>query len=421
MSLSLLRFFGDTRSYTRATLGVFLCCVLGCLVGIPVCAADEESSLKRLEFYPEGNAYWGMRNIFAPVRSIFTGRDYWYAEREIRVETVPPGGVIDLYYVRSGFQKMYEQVESPFVLVLPRRIDLPPRDTISVRAFVEGFHTQELTFNMHDDIDDLTFEMVPLSNTLKSVSHTLLGPRGGLTFFTKEKPTVRIQERADGFSIIFVETAVAKELTESLKDIQSSLIDEISVQQLGVDLMVQVSMSKQHELRSRLVPDIARGGYRFVLDFLPEDGAAEAVDQLLKAIARLSPSDIAGCKTVFDRKMRKALDPQSLARALSPRGEFTDPVLRASMRRLGEISTGGKVTLTDGTKYKTEVPIELEAALTQAAEVKGFIVLLRALTQELDSSPQWKVAYQGLVAPEMSRASFAALLQTAAQAESACR
>ncbi|MBW2713774.1 MAG: hypothetical protein JRC77_08490, partial [Deltaproteobacteria bacterium] len=240
------------------------------IFALPLVASAEDPEVERIEFSPGGKAYWGGRNIIAPISSIFVGRDYWYAEREIRIETIPSGGAIDLYYVRSGFQKMYEHVDSPVVLALPRRIDLPPRDTISVRAFLEGYHTQEISFHLSDSLDDIVFELIPLSNTLQSVSHTILGPRGGLSFLTKEKPTVRIQERDNGFSIIFVETAAGKEMKESLKGIKSSLVDEVTVQQLGVDLLVSVVMSKQHELRSRLVPDVARDAYRFVLDFLPE-------------------------------------------------------------------------------------------------------------------------------------------------------
>ncbi len=417
----LARFFSTIGFIVRAACWTVLCCTLLSVAAGPVCASDDDATPERFEFYPEGKAYWGARNVFAPVSSLFVGRDYWYAEREVKVETVPPGGAIDLYYVRSGFQKMYEHVDSPLLLVLPRRVDLPPRDTITVRAFLEGFHTQEVAFNLNDRVDDIVFELIPLSNTLYSVSHTLLGTRGGLSFLTKEKPTVRIQEGANGFSIIFIETAAGKEMAEGLKSIKSSLIEEVSVQQLGVDLMVRVVMSKQHELRSRLVPDVARGYYRFVLDFLPEEGVAEVIDQVLKAIARLSSADVTGCNQAFDRQLREALDPQELARALSPRGEFTDPVLRASMRRLGELSPGGSVELVDGATYKTAVPIELEAALSQASQVKGFLALLRELTRELDRSSHWKVAFQGLVAPEVSRESFFRMLQSAEQAESTCQ
>jgi len=418
---SLLRFFATTRFFCQAALWTILCSALSFSIAGPVYASDDDTTPERIEFYPEGKAYWGARNLFAPIGALFVGRDYWYAEREVNVKTVPAGGAIELYYVRSGIQKMYEHVEAPLLLVLPRRIDLPPRDTITIRAFLEGFHTQEVAFHLNDTVDDIVFELIPLSNTLYSVSHTLLGPRGGLSFLVKEKPTVRIQEGEDGFSIIFVETAAGKEMTEGLKGIKSSLIDEISVQQLGVDLMVRVMMSKQHELRSRLVPDAARGAYRFVLDFLPEEGVAEVVDQVLKAIAQLSYADVTGCTQAFDHRLREELDPEDLARALSPRGEFTDPVLRASMRRLGEISPAGSVKLVDGATYKTAVPIELAAALSQASQVRGFLALLRELTRELDRSLQWKVAFQGLVAPEVPRESFSRMLQSAEQAERACQ
>jgi hypothetical protein len=90
------------------------------------------------------------------------------------------------------------------------------------------------------------------------------------------------------------------------------------------------------------------------------------------------------------------------------------------MKRLGEISPDGAVALADGTRFRTEVPLELAAASSQAEEVHGYLAMLRAFVAELEPAEHRRETLRGLVAPEVSPAAFVPLLEAAEAAERAC-
>ena len=59
-----------------------------------------------IELIPDKRASWGPTNLFAPITGLFLGGPgYWYRQREIAIDTTPPGAVLDLFYVRRNFQK----------------------------------------------------------------------------------------------------------------------------------------------------------------------------------------------------------------------------------------------------------------------------------------------------------------------------
>jgi hypothetical protein len=125
---------------------------------------------------------------------------------------------------------------------------------------------------------------------------------------------------------------------------------------------------------------------------------------------------------VFDQELRSQLELGDLSRALTPRGAFTDPYLRAAMRRLGEISPNdGIVEFAYGVAYRPTVPIELEAALSQAAEARGFLALLRKFVAELEAPEHRRETFRSLIAPELDPISFGVVMDKAEQAEEACK
>ena len=83
--------------------------------------SDEgaESAGELLDMSPESPAPWGLRYLSAPLVSVVRGSDYMYSAREIVIHTTPAGGYLDLFYVRSGFQKRFEQAESPLTVCCP--------------------------------------------------------------------------------------------------------------------------------------------------------------------------------------------------------------------------------------------------------------------------------------------------------------
>ena len=348
-----------------------------------------------------------------------------YGERKIEVETTPSDAVIDLYYVRAGFQKRYEQAEAPVTVVLPSRSEATKRDTVTIRASAEGWKAKEVTLRVRGSEDKLLLELDPLANTLDAVSHSYFGGRGSISFLTTEAPLVRLQKGARSFQVSLAETARGGALEQSFSQVKSPLLGGLGSQQVGDDLLVRVALApgvrvSDFELRSRQSHDPISDHYRFSIDFLPAAGAAESVAAAQAALKALRPSDVTGCAIDFDAALRARLDAADLARTLAPSGSFTDPYLRAALRRLGELSPGGRIRMLDGAEYAPSNPLELAAASSQASQARGYLALLRRLVAQLEPKAQRSVALRSLVAPGVGAAQFEQILAAAKAAESAC-
>ncbi|MEN8185486.1 MAG: hypothetical protein ABFS46_23470, partial [Myxococcota bacterium] len=233
----------------------------------------------------------------------------------------------------------------------------------------------------------------------------------------------RLQEQEQGVQLILAETAMTPDLKTSLEGVKSPLVERVEAVQVGEDLLLRVQLAEAArdgavDLRSRRAHDPIRDLHAYSLDLVPADGGVAAVEKARAALARISSSDVNGCARRFDETLRGELDGESLARALSPRGAFTDPYLRAAMKRLGEVS-GGKVVLLDGSELRTSVPLELAAATSQAAQVKGYLAVLRSFAQELEPG-QPDPVLRSLVAPEIDPARFEEVLAEARASERRC-
>jgi hypothetical protein len=384
-------------------------------------AAQTDTNAETVELVPQESAGFGARNLMGLIR-----RQHYYGERRVRVETTPPGATLDLFYIRAGFQKLYEQAEAPVTVLLPKRIEAGPRDTVTIRALVDGFRHKSITFAVDSDRSEVLLELEPLPNRLDAVAHVYFAGRSSLGLLLKEAPTVRVQNREDGFHVILAETARAPELAEALAELRSPLVDEIEAQQLGEDLLVRVAFagnvdSGTIQLRSRQSHDAIRNLHRYTVDLVPADAGAAAVTEARQALAEIRGSDVTGCNAVFDKTLRQQLEPGALSRALSPRGEFTDRYLRAALRRLGEVSPGGVIRLLDGSEYRPNIPLELAAATLQAGSAQGYLALLRHLVAKLESEPHRAETLRGLIAPEMNPDHFAGALAKAEQQQARCR
>jgi hypothetical protein len=268
-------------------------------------------------------------------------------------------------------------------------------------------------------------DLEPLPNTLRSIAHTYFAGRGSLAFLTDESATVRMQEREDGVQLVLAETGLDPGLEGAVQGLQSPLVENVEAIQVGEDLMIRVRLAPGArnggvDLRSRRSHDVIRDLYSYTLDLVPADGGVAAVEKARAALARISARDLGRCQMRFDEALRAELDPGALSRALSPKGAFTDPYLRAAMKRLGEISPGGSVTLLDGSQLRTEVPLELAAATSQGSQVKGYLAVLRSFAQQLEPSHPEPVL-RSMVAPELDPAQFTASLTAAADSEQVCR
>jgi hypothetical protein len=398
---------------------------IGWLAGLTLLLATLPVSAEVIELFPGGSDHFGMRNVFAPFGSIFTGPGHWYGERKIEVTTTPPDAMVDLFYVRAGFQKRFEQADAPVTILLPKRINANPKDVVVVRAFAEGYRVVETTVKVKSRTDEVHLEMAPLPNLLEAVAHTYLAGRSSLTFYTKEALTLRLQDRKGGFSAALNETAKAEGLGDRLEELRSPLVSRVVATQLGEDLVVQVTLGSsadggEPELRSRQGRDPIRDLHLYTVDIVAPGANTEGIQQAKDALAQIRTADVSGCAARLDDGLREAVGIQALSRALTPKGRFIDPYLRAAMRRLGEVSPGGTVALVDGTRYDTKVPLQLAAAENDAANAKGYLALLRRFVALLEPENQRSDVLRGLLAPEMTRADFTAALSRAETAEQTC-
>jgi hypothetical protein len=388
------------------------------LLGALVLGAAE-SAVPTVDLVPADRASWRPRNLFAWLRP-----GHNYDNRTVLVETSPADAMLDLFYVRSNFQKRYEQAEAPARVVLPPRVEAGPRDALVVRAFREGYRQREVSVRVQSSLDRVLLELEPLPNTLVAASYVYLAGRASLSFLAKESLSVRVQEGDQGFNVILAETALGKDVGATFQGIKSPLVKDVESLQLGEDLLVQVHMppgqDAAYEKRSRQMRDELRDLYVYSVELVPADGGVDGVRRAREAIARISPQDVTGCTRSFDTALREQLDAGELSRALAPRGAFTDPYLRAAMKRLAEVSPGGRIQMLDGSAF-TSSPIELSAAMSQAARAGGYLALLRAFVRELEPPGNREDTLRGLVAPELSPAAFAQALSVAERREASCR
>ena len=375
---------------------------------------------------PQEPPTWSPTNLFAPITGFFLGGpSYWYGERSVEIDTTPPGAVLDLYYVRRNFQKRYEQADAPVRVVLPSRIEASDRDTLTVRALLDGYRQQEIQIPVRSRTDRVMIDLSPLPNSLFAFTHSSFAGRGTLAFLTKEALTFRLQKSEKGFDVVLTETACNPDAAATLKGVVSSLVAGVEAQQLGEDLLVRVRLtdlgrSEAFETRSRQAYDPVRGLHVFSIDLVPRDGDAAARESARKALAGITTTDVTGCSLEFDAQLREALDPAALTRALTPNGSATDNYLRAAMKRLGEVSPNGVIRMRDGSRFRGAVPIELMAAATEPQEALGYLALLRRFVALMEAEPLRDSTLRGLIAPELAPERFAALLAQAEERERAC-
>ena len=121
--------------------------LLAWLVAAPApaaAAAKPDDEYDVVELIPDDPPSWTPTNLLAPITGLFMGGPgYWYKERRLEVETTPPGALLDLFYVRANFQKAYEQAESPVTIILPSRVEAGGRDSVTIRAMLDGYRQNE--------------------------------------------------------------------------------------------------------------------------------------------------------------------------------------------------------------------------------------------------------------------------------------
>jgi hypothetical protein len=383
--------------------------------------ASTSAHAEHVDLKPPDAAGWSPTAIFG-----FLHGPSYYGNRTLQVDTQPPGATLDLFYVRASFQKRYEQTTAPATVELPSRNEAGSRDSVTIRAFLPGYKLETVHVPVRSSQDKVLIELSPLPNALAGVAHTYFAGRAGLSLLMKQPATVRVQNAEGGFTVILGQTAEQPSARAVLDGIKSPFVEGVTSTQLGEDLLVQVQLAPgftkdKLALRSLESEDSIRGLHRYTIDMAPRDQTAAGVERAREALGRIGTADVSGCAAVFDDALRNRLDREALARALSPRGDFTDPYVRSALRRLGEVSPGGAIQVQGGARYRSAVPLELSAAASEAASAKGFLALLREWTRLVEPEPFRAVALRSLVAPEMDPQAFAEALAAAEAAEHRCR
>jgi hypothetical protein len=391
------------------------------LIALPATAAEREV----VDLIPTKRSDWTIERLFAPITALFRGGpSFWYGERTLEIGTNPPGASLDLFYVRENIQRRFERAEAPILLRLPTRIDAGPRDSVEIRAILDGYRHQEVQVEVRSRDTQLTIELAPLPNHLEALTHTHLSQRGSLKFLTSEASKFRLQETADGFSIVLTETAFSEAAPTNTRGASSNNIKTLRAEQLGEDLVVRVQLhataQSNLELRSTQGYDAIRDLHWFTIELVPAEGNAAVLARSRDALQRVQRSNVFGCALDFDRSMRSQLDSAALSRALAPSSSFLDSHLRLALRRLGELSPDGLITLVDDSKFRPSIRLDLAAASAQSAEAIGMLSLLRALIAELESVETRRDTLRGVIAPELETERFDAIVEIAVALERSC-
>jgi hypothetical protein len=366
---------------------------------------------------PDSLAQWG--NLFPSLARPW----HYFPQRSIHIETTPPGALLDLAYLRHGARLMFEQVRAPLEIVLPSRFIAHRSDALSVQAFVPGYQPARITATLHGDTEELKIDLDPLSNSLEIVGYRYLAERGALTLLTRAALEVRVNHTARELYVVLPETALGEAAGRVLDSLRSPQIESASAIQLGVDLLLRLRFGQEARdelptLRVFTGFQAARQLHRTVLELSPPE--ARATRRALDVLAEIGTDAISPCALRFDAALRQGLEETDLARALIPSADFLDPVRRAALRRLAELSAGEELRLTDGTRLSAEAPLEFEAALGQAHKVEGLLALLRALVARMAAPEERSQVLRGLLAPELDQTSFEARVEIAERSERAC-
>jgi hypothetical protein len=346
---------------------------------------------------------------------------HYLPQRSIRIETDPPGALLDLAYLRHGARLMFEQVRSPMVVELPSRFVAHRGDALAVRAFVPGHQPATVTAPLHGGIEELQIDLERISNSVEIAGYRYLAERGALTLLSRAELDVRASRIGDDFYLVLTETALGEAAGTMLDSLQSPQFERTTAIQLGSDLLLQLHLGEGARdeiptLRVFTGFETARQLHRTVLDFRRPE--VRTTRRALDGLAKIRSDAISDCALRFDAALREGLEPTELARALTPSADFVDPILRAALLRLAELSPDRQLRLADGTRLHPDLALEFEAAIGQADQVEGFLALLRALAARMASTEQQTRILRGLVAPELDQGSFD---DRAAEAESAER
>jgi hypothetical protein len=387
-----------------------LCCLL-LSQGTLANAAPEE-----IELIPVEQANWSPRNLLVALVSVLGGWTYWYGDRYVTIETVPADADLSLYYIRANFQKCYERAKAPVRVRLPRRSDTTTKDYISVRGSANGFATTEKSFNVRRVPSELLITLEPLPNALVGFNSAYIAGRTTLVFRSSEQLQFRISKNRESPGFILSLTKTADKLAERPR-VSEGVVENVDVSQLGEDILIRVTTrGGEPEVRSKQGYDPVREEYFFVLDLVPEGSRTPSADQVRRSLESMTVVPDDPCHLGFESALRDRLTLPSGAGTSHLAGGLAGIYRRELMLRLGRLERGTVHTVS-GETLRTGSPIELELALQDALNVKGYPALLHAFARTQDEPES---VLRTLIAPNMSPEAFNGPYVSAESAWEAC-
>jgi hypothetical protein len=385
-----------------------LACVL---LGVPLVAGSasvraespDGGAVNHVDLTPTERAAWTPKNLGIGVTSVLGGWSYWYNEREIQIDTVPSNANLKLYYIRSNFQKRFEESHSPALVKIPPRVDMTYRDAVRFSAIADGYLSQDQSFEAQKVPDHVVIQLQVLPNSLVALNHTEFGGRTSLVLKTTQPPDVRMSKNTSlrGFQIALTKTAVKLD-AKSQKG--AGHVTQLDAIQLGEDTIVRVETdSPDLEVRSRQSYDAIQQQHVYVFDIVAPGTVAPSDGQIRARLDSLGWTPDERCDDRFGAVLREKVGDAELADAFRPSGELTDLYRKEAMLRLGRYHEG-TVKTDAGETLRTGNPLELALALQSAPRVKGYLALLGALAR---TEPAPADALRTLVAPTRSSADFA--------------
>ena len=359
---------------------------------------------------------WGIRNVGAGFTALLGRYNYWYADRFVTIETVPAESQLQLYYLRSNFQKLFLRVEAPVRAELPARIQTTDKDHVIVRASANGFKTKEATYPSGEMPEKIVLTLSALPNSLSFLGLSAIGGRTSLTLHTSKKADFRVLKSKSfpGFTLSLSETSDTRQAKSA---ISGGLVELAELSQLGEDLVLRIETDRDDfEVRSKHRFDPIGDEYVYTFDLNREGVRLPGYEQVRAQFAQVRYSPTNRCNVRFEAALRERLEPAEVSRALRPSGTIADLYRREAMKRLGRIDKGTVRTLS-GEKLRTGSPIELEMALQAGADVKGYLGLLGAFSRQ---QPDPALVLRSLVAPDRSADEFAPIYADANEAFATC-
>jgi hypothetical protein len=283
------------------------------------------------------------------------GYNYWYADRVVQVETVPPDAVLGLYYLRQNFQKRFVQAQAPTSVKLPPRADTTPKDAVKFHATANGYLAQDVSFDSRDVPERVTITLHALPNSLVFLGQTSFAGRTSITLRTTEQPEVRLTKsaRMNGFTMALSKTALKLDGPVSGSGARLKSIDAT---QVGEDAMVRVETdSPDVEVRS------SRPSTSDLALCPSSSGSAGDVHRRTRRSARPSRRSVRPRRGVRRAlRVRAALEGRrSVIAVLQPSGEIADLYRREAMLQLGRFRQGTVRTDAGETLHRKSTQLAL--------------------------------------------------------------